>query len=251
MLSLFHSPNSRQEYSVVKEGSIMRKLDPAEFPLTYYLGVLGFSGLSAYGGLCEFCKPQKGEKVFVSAASGSIGTLVGQYAKLSGCYVVGSSGTKEKVALLKEKLGFDNAFNYKEETNLNATLKRYFPNGIDIYFDNVGGEMLEAAIDNMNAFGKITICGVISEYDVTKKRASPNMLNVIYKRITIREFLAGDFLNIYSDFLEQTSGYLRSGKLKVIEDISLGLETIPSSFVGIFKGDNIEKKIVEGKRAQF
>lgn len=158
------------EYSLVKQGSILNKIDSSEFPLTYYLGILGFSGLSAYAGFFQLCKPQKGEKVFVSAAGGSVGNLVGQYAKLLGCYVVGCAGNQKKVALLQEKLGFDEAFSYKEETDLNSTLRRYFPDGIDIYFDNVGGEMLEAAIANMKAFGRVAACGVISEYTEMLKR---------------------------------------------------------------------------------
>ncbi|KAK7327692.1 hypothetical protein VNO77_21780 [Canavalia gladiata] len=232
------------EYSLVKEGSIIKKLESSEFPLSYHLGVLGFSGLSAYGGFFEVCKPQKGEKVFVSAASGSVGSLVGQYAKLMGCYVVGCAGNQKKVALIKEKLGFDDAFNYKEEKDLNSTLKRYFPDGIDIYFDNVGGEMLEAAVANMKAFGRVAICGVISEYTDSGKRASPNMLDVVYKRITIRGFLAADFMNVFEDFLAKTSDYLRTGKFKVIEDVSSGVENIPSAFAGLFNGDNIGKKII-------
>ncbi|XP_057426665.1 2-alkenal reductase (NADP(+)-dependent)-like [Lotus japonicus] len=232
------------EYSLVKEGSIINKLDSSEFPLSYHLGVLGFSGLSAYGGFFEVCKPQSGEKVFVSAASGSIGNLVGQYAKLLGCYVVGCAGSQKKVSLLKEKLGFDEAFNYKEETDLNSTLKRYFPDGIDIYFDNVGGEMLEAAIGNMKAFGRVSVCGVIAQYTDVEKRASPNMLDIVYKRITIKGFLANDFMNDFAKFLAKTSDYLRSGKLQVIEDISTGVESVPSAFIGLFKGDNVGKKIV-------
>ncbi|WJX72327.1 hypothetical protein P8452_56216 [Trifolium repens] len=232
------------EYSVVKEQNIIKKLESSEFPLTYHLGVLGFSGLSAYGGFFEICKPQKGEKVFVSAASGSVGNIVGQYAKLLGCYVVGCAGSQKKVALLKEKLGFDDAFNYKEETDLNSTLKRYFPDGIDIYFDNVGGKMLEAAVDNMKAFGRVSVCGVISEYTNAENKASPKMLNLVYKRITIRGFLAADFLNVFGDFTAKTLDYLRDGELQVIEDRSLGVESIPSAFVGLFSGDNVGKKVV-------
>ncbi|KAJ1412295.1 Polyketide synthase, enoylreductase domain [Sesbania bispinosa] len=233
------------EYSLVKEGSIIQKLESSEFPLTYYLGVLGFSGLSAYAGFFEVCKPQKGEKVFVSAASGSVGNLVGQYAKLLGCYVVGCAGSQKKVALLKEKLGFDDAFNYKEETDLNSTLRRYFPDGIDIYFDNVGGEMLEAAVSNMKAFGRVAVCGAISQYIDARNRASPNMMDIVYKRITIRGFLVTDFMHVFADFLAKTSDYLRSGKLQVIEDMSFGVESIPFAFVELFNGDNIGKKIIK------
>ncbi|KAK0593241.1 hypothetical protein LWI29_033374 [Acer saccharum] len=204
----------------------------------------GFSGLTAYAGLFDICKPKKGEKVFVSAASGSVGNLVGQYAKLFGCYVVGSAGSKEKVAILKEKLGFDDAFNYKEVTDLKATLKRYFPDGIDIYFDNVGAEMQEAAVANMKAFGRVAVCGVISEYIDAGKRAAPDMLDVVYKRIKIQGFLAADHMNVYQDFLQKTSDQLSTGKIQALEDISDGVESIPSAFVGLFRGDNIGKKIV-------
>ncbi|GAU49428.1 hypothetical protein TSUD_181750 [Trifolium subterraneum] len=148
------------------------------------------------------------------------------------------------VALLKEKLGFDDAFNYKEETDLNSTLKRYFPDGIDIYFDNVGGKMLEAAVDNMKAFGRVSVCGVISEYTNAENKASPNMLNLVYKRISIRGFLAADFMNVFGDFTAKTLDYIRDGQLQVIEDRSLGVESIPSAFVGLFNGDNVGKKVV-------
>ncbi|XP_059283010.1 2-alkenal reductase (NADP(+)-dependent)-like [Lycium ferocissimum] len=233
------------EYTIVKEGSLLNKLDPLGFPLSYHVGVFGFSGLSAYGGFFEVCKPKPGEKVFVSAASGSIGNLVGQYAKLLGCYVVGSAGSQEKVKLLKETLGFDDAFNYKEETDLKSTLKARFPQGIDVYFDNVGGKMLEAAVANMNSFGRVAICGVISEYTNANTRAALEMLDIVYKRITIQGFLAADLMKVYADFLSKTVEYLRAGKLKAIEDVSQGVESIPSAFVGLFNGDNIGKKIVK------
>ncbi|KAM0037195.1 putative oxidoreductase [Helianthus debilis subsp. tardiflorus] len=207
--------------------------------------MLGLSGLAAYTGFFEICKPKKGEKVFVSAASGSVGNLVGQYAKTLGCYVVGCAGSPDKVKLLIEKLGFDQAFNYKEETDLNSTLERYFPDGIDVYFDNVGGEMLEAAISNMNLYGRVALCGVISEYTNVGKRATPNMLDIIYKRITIRGFLAGDYMHLFPEFISATIDHLSTGKMHVLEDISIGLETVPSAFVGLFRGYNIGKKIVQ------
>ncbi|KAA8528025.1 hypothetical protein F0562_035106 [Nyssa sinensis] len=233
------------EYSIVRGGNMLNKLDSMGFPLSYHVGILGFSGLTAYGGFFHICNPKKGEKVFVSAASGSVGNLVGQYAKLFGCYVVGCAGSQKKVELLKEKLGFDDAFNYKEETDLKSTLKRYFPEGIDIYFDNVGAEMLEAAVANMNTYGRVAVCGVISEYTDTKKRAAPDMIDVVYKRIKIHGFLAGDLMNLYADFLSTTIDYLRTGKIQAIEDISHGLENVPSAFIGLFCGDNVGKKIVK------
>nr|GMC60400.1 NADP-dependent alkenal double bond reductase P2-like [Ipomoea batatas]GMD75232.1 NADP-dependent alkenal double bond reductase P2-like [Ipomoea batatas]GMD78859.1 NADP-dependent alkenal double bond reductase P2-like [Ipomoea batatas] len=248
------------EYCVLKEGSLLNKLDPMGFPLSHHVGILGFSGLSAYCGLFEICKPEKGEKVFVSAASGSVGNLVGQYAKLFGCYVVGCAGSQQKVNILKEKLGFDDAFNYNEESDLNSTLKRSnleysmlhlpfercFPEGIiDIYFDNVGGRMLEAAVANMNPHGRVAACGVISEYTNATERAAPNMIDVIYKRIKIQGFLSSDFMNVHADFHSRTLEYLKAGKIKVLEDISHGVENIPSAFIGLFRGDNIGKKMVQ------
>ncbi|KAF4391962.1 hypothetical protein F8388_004291 [Cannabis sativa] len=213
------------EYSVLKgETYMLRKLDTMGFPLSHHVGIFAFSGLTAYAGLFEVGKPKKGEKVFVSAAAGSIGHLV---------------------ELLKEKLGFDDAFNYKDESDLKSTLKKYFPNGIDIYFDNVGAEMLEAAVANMNTFGRIAACGVISEYTDTNKRAAPNMLDIVYKRIVIRGFLAADFLNIYPDFLSATVDHIRTGVFKTLEDISIGLESIPQAFLGLFHGSNVGKKMVK------
>ncbi|KAM3356925.1 NADP-dependent alkenal double bond reductase P2 [Capsicum galapagoense] len=234
------------EYSIVKEGSLLNKLDPSlAFPLSYHVGVLGFSGLAAYGGFFKVCKPKPGEKVLVSAASGSIGHLVGQYAKLLGCYVAGSAGSQEKVNFLKEKLGFEDAFNYKLEANLKSALKRCFPKGIDVYFDNVGGKMLETALSNMNSLGRVAICGVISENPNASTRASPEMLDIVYKRISIQGFLIADLMTVYADFLSKTVEYLHDGKLKAIEDISQGVESIPSAFIGMFNGDNIGKKIVK------
>ncbi|KDP32398.1 hypothetical protein JCGZ_13323 [Jatropha curcas] len=233
------------DYSVIKQNGMLNKLDPMGFPLSYQISILGFSGLTAYAGFFELCKPKKGEKVFVSTASGSVGNLVGQYAKLFGCYVVGSAGSNEKVAMLKEKLGFDDAFNYKEEPDLKATLKRYFPNGIDIYFDNVGAEMQEAAIANMNTFGRVAVCGVISEYTNSGRKAAPDMIDVVYRRIKIQGFLAVDFLNVHADFISKTCDHLRAGEMQVLEDISVGVESIPSSLIGLFKGHNIGKKMVQ------
>lgn len=233
------------EYTVVQPGPFLNKIEKTEFPLTYHMGVLGSSGLTAYAGFYEICKPKKGEKVFVSAASGSVGSLVGQFAKLSGCYVVGCAGSKRKVDILKEKLGFDDAFNYNEEPDLKSALKRYFPEGIDIYFDNVGAEMLEAAVANMNTFGRVAVCGVISEYTDKERRAAPDMLNVVYKRINMKGFLGYDYLHVHAEFLSTTSDHLRHGRMHVLEDISHGLESIPSAFAGLFRGDNVGKKIVQ------
>ncbi|XAR57356.1 2-alkenal reductase [Bertholletia excelsa] len=234
------------EYSIVKGAHMINKLNPMVFPLSYHVGILAFSGLTAYGGFFEVCKPRKGEKVFVSAAAGSVGNLVGQYAKLFGC-----AGTKKKVTLLKQKLGFDEAFNYKEEQDLKATLKRIC--GYTFYafspFSSTGTSLMastyKAAVANMNTFGRVAVCGVMSEYTDSNKRAAPNMVDVVYKRITIRGFLAADYMNVHADFISSTADHLHNGRIHVLEDISVGLDSIPAAFVGLFRGDNIGKKIVK------
>ncbi|KAG0515015.1 hypothetical protein BDA96_10G242400 [Sorghum bicolor] len=254
----------------------------AGFPLSHHISVLGTSGMTAYGGLFEVGKPVKGEKVFVSAASGSVGSLVGQFAKIAGCYVVGCAGTQAKVTmpsisitsqcfcaamsytcqpsdlarqavdeffsqvdLLRDKLGFDDAFNYKEEPDLKSALKRYFPDGIDVYFENVGGEMLEAALANMNTYGRVALSGVIAEYTGGGRRAVPDLLDVIYKRITIRGFFAWDFLPRFAEFNAVIGEWIRDGKVQVVEDVSDGLESVPSAFAALFRGQNVGKKLVK------
>uniref|UniRef100_J3MFK4 Enoyl reductase (ER) domain-containing protein n=1 Tax=Oryza brachyantha TaxID=4533 RepID=J3MFK4_ORYBR len=229
---------------------LMSKLAAApsgdDLPLSHHLSALGTSGMTAYAGLYEVCRPERGEKVFVSAAAGSVGSLVGQFAKLAGCYVVGCAGTNAKVDLVKNKLGFDDAFNYKEEPDMRAALKRYFPDGIDIYFDNVGGETLEAALATMNTYGRVALCGVISEYtDAGGRPAAPDLLEVIYKRITIRGFFAWDFLARFGEFGGVVGDWIRRGKVQVVEDVSDGLESVPSAFTALFRGENIGKKIVK------
>ncbi|XP_042405476.1 2-alkenal reductase (NADP(+)-dependent)-like isoform X2 [Zingiber officinale] len=233
-----------EQYTVVRPGTVLMKVDAKDLPLSCYASVLGTSGLTAFAGFYDVCKPKKGEKVFVSAASGSVGSLVGQYAKLSGCYVVGCAGSKQKVDLLKGKLGFDDAFNYKEEADLKSALRRYFPEGIDIYFDNVGAAMLEAAVANMNPFGRVAVCGAISEYTNAGKRAAPDLMDVIYKRITLRGFLALDYLHLHEQFSAATSDHLRRGRMTSLEDVSVGIESLPTAFVGLFRGDNVGKKLV-------
>ncbi|ERN00346.1 hypothetical protein AMTR_s00104p00070050 [Amborella trichopoda] len=234
-----------QEYSVIHGGETMRKIETKEFPLSHHAGILGLSGFTAYVGFHHVCKPKKGDRVFVSAAAGSVGSLVGQYAKLAGCYTVGCVGSKKKVDMLKDKIGFDDAFNYRDEPDLKAALKRHFPDGIDIYFDNVGGEMLEAAVANMNCFGRIGICGAISDYTNSIRTGTFDTVDTIDKRITIQGFLVVDYVHIYKEFLKATVDYLHRGEIHAVEDISQGLESVPAAFVGLFHGDNTGRKLVQ------
>ncbi|XP_042508459.1 2-alkenal reductase (NADP(+)-dependent) [Macadamia integrifolia] len=233
-----------EEYSLIQRTQQWRKIQQADIPLSYYVGLLGMPGFTAYAGFYEVCSPKKGECVFVSAASGAVGQLVGQLAKLYGCYVVGSAGSKQKVDLLKNKLGFDEAFNYKEESDFDAALKRYFPQGIDIYFDNVGGTMLDAALLNMKIHGRIAICGMVSEQSLSEPKGIHNLYMLITKRITMKGFLQSDYLHIFPKFLEQIVSDYKEGKIVYIEDMNEGLESAPAAFVGLFSGKNVGKQVI-------
>ncbi|KAI5650211.1 hypothetical protein M9H77_36216 [Catharanthus roseus] len=233
-----------EEYSLINRTEQMRKIEQNDIPLSYYVGLLGMPGFTAYAGFYEVCAPKKGDYVFVSAASGAVGQLVGQLAKLHGCYVVGSSGTSHKVDLLKNKLGFDEAFNYKEEQDLDAALKRYFPEGIDIYFDNVGGAMLDAALLNMKIHGRIAVCGMISENNITSPVGIRNVFSLITKRIRMQGFLQSDYLHLFPCFLEDVIGFYKQGKIIFLEDMNEGLESGPAAFAGLFSGRNVGKQVI-------
>ncbi|XP_043709440.1 2-alkenal reductase (NADP(+)-dependent) [Telopea speciosissima] len=233
-----------EEYSLIQRTEQLRKIQQADVPLSYYVGLLGMPGFTAYAGFYEVCSPKKGEYVFVSAASGAVGQLVGQLAKLYGCYVVGSAGSKQKVDLLKNNLGFDEAFNYKEEPDFDAALKRYFPQGIDIYFDNVGGTMLDAALLNMKIHGRIAICGMVSEQSLSEPKGICNVYMLITKRITMKGFLQSDYLHLFPNFLEQIISDYKQGKIVYIEDMNEGLESAPAAFVGLFSGKNVGKQVI-------
>eukprot|EP01018_Ginkgo_biloba_P014783 Gb_23483 [translate_table: standard] len=233
-----------EEYSIKPKGSNLTKIKYTDVPLSYYVGLLGMPGFTAYAGFYEVCSPKKGEHVFISAASGAVGQLVGQFAKLMGCHVVGSAGSEQKVNLLKNKLGFDDAFNYKEERDLDAALKRYFPEGIDIYFENVGGDMLDAVLANMKVHGRIAVCGMITQYSLEDPKGIHNLFQLIPKRISMQGFLQSDYLHLYPQFLEFVIKYISERKIVYIEDITEGLENAPSAFVGLFYGKNVGKQVV-------
>ncbi|MED6179481.1 hypothetical protein PIB30_001244 [Stylosanthes scabra] len=233
-----------EEYSLVPSAQIHFKIEHTDVPLSYYTGILGMPGMTAYGGFFELGCPKKGDRVFVSAASGAVGQLVGQFAKLTECYVVGSAGTQEKVNILKDKLGFDEAFNYKEEPDLDAALKRYFPEGIDIYFENVGGKTLDAVLLNMRYNGRIPVCGMISQYNLTQKEGVTNLPHLFYKEIRMEGFIVFKFYHLYPKFLEFVLPHIREGKIAYVEDIVEGIESGPSALIGLFSGQNFGKKIV-------
>ncbi|XP_019174858.1 PREDICTED: 2-alkenal reductase (NADP(+)-dependent)-like [Ipomoea nil] len=233
-----------EEYSIITATQALFKVEHTDVPLSYYTGLLGMAGMTAYAGFHEVCSPKKGDTVYVSAASGAVGQLVGQLAKLFGCYVVGSAGSKEKVDLLKNKFGFDEAFNYKEEQDLNAALKRCFPNGIDIYFENVGGKMLDAVLLNMNLRGRIAVCGMISQYNLEKPEGVHNLTSIIAKRIRMEGFIVADHYHLYPKYLEMILPCIKEGKVTYVEDVAEGLESAPAALIGLFSGRNVGKQLV-------
>ncbi|KAK9725277.1 hypothetical protein RND81_05G133400 [Saponaria officinalis] len=202
-------------------------------------------GMTAYFGFFELCSPKKGECVFVSSASGAVGQLVGQFAKSIGCYVVGSAGSEEKVTLLKNKLGFNEAFNYKEEPNLDVALKRYFPEGIDIYFDNVGGKMLDAALVNMKFLGRIALCGMVSQYNnLEHPEGVKNLISAIFKALHIEGLQVYRYYHLYPTFLDFILPLIREGKIAYLEDIVEGLESGPAALAGLLRGRNVGKQVI-------
>lgn len=234
-----------EEYSVIDNPEGLFKIEHTDdVPLSYYTGILAMPGMTAYAGFFEVCSPKKGEYVFVSAAAGAVGQLVGQFAKWMGCYVVGSAGSDEKVKLLKNKFGFDEAFNYKEEPDLDAALKRCFPEGIDIYFENVGGKMLDVVLLNMRARGRIAVCGMVSQYNLDEPEGVRNLMHIVFKRVRIEGFAVSDYYHLYSKYLEFVLPLLRDGKITYVEDIVDGLDNGPTALVGLFTGRNVGKQVV-------
>ena len=229
----------------VSDGAELTKIDPNLAPVQTYLGTLGMPGLTAYVGLLDIGRPRAGETVFVSAAAGAVGTVVCQIAKLQGCRVVGSTGAPDKVAWLQEVAGVDAAFNYKDVGELTAELGKHCPNGIDVYFENVGGAHLEAALDHMNSFGRIVLCGMISHYNETTPSSGPHNLRLaVRKRLTLRGFIVSDHLDRQAQFYNDMSLWIAAGKIKWQETIIAGIENAPRAFIGLFKGDNVGKMLV-------
>ncbi len=235
-----------QEYAV-SDGQGVRKIDPAIAPISTALGVLGMPGLTAYFGLLEIGNPQPGETVVVSGAAGAVGSLVGQIAKIKGCRAVGTAGADEKIAYLTGELGFDGAFNYKTETNYYERLKELCPKGIDVYFDNVGGEITDAVFRLINTKARISICGQISQYNLEKMEMGPRLIltSLLVRQARAEGFLVFQFLDKYPQGIIQMAQWLREGKLKYNEDIEEGIENTPSAFIAMLKGRNTGKQLVK------
>jgi NADPH-dependent curcumin reductase CurA len=231
----------------LSDGKGLRKVDPKLGPISTAVGVLGMPGMTAYTGLLDIGKPQAGETVVVAAASGAVGSAVGQIAKLKGARAVGIAGGADKCRYVKEELGFDDCVDHREP-NFATKLRAVCPKGIDVYFENVGGAVFEAVFPLLNAFARVPVCGLIAQYNDTA-HSSPNwggamLRNILTKRLTIRGFIVSDFVTRRGDFLTDMSQWVREGKVKHRECVSEGLDSAPAAFIGLLKGANFGKQLV-------
>jgi leukotriene B4 12-hydroxydehydrogenase/15-oxo-prostaglandin 13-reductase len=233
-----------QEFSV-SDGRGLQKLDPAVAPVSTALGVLGMPGMTAYFGFLEICQPKPGETVVVSGAAGAVGSLVGQIAKIKGCRAVGIAGTDEKCAWLTGEVGFDAAFNYKTTENLVVRLKELCPNGIDCYFDNVGGPITDAVMPLLNVFARISICGQISQYNAVKPELGVRpFIYMLGKQVRAEGFIVSRWMNRTAEGVAQMAQWIKEGKLKYREDVIHGFENAPRALIGVLQGDNTGKMLV-------
>ncbi len=233
-----------QEYATL-DGKTLTKVDSKLAPLPVYLGTLGMPGMTAYFGLLEVGKPQPGQTVVVSGAAGAVGTVVGQIAKLKGCRVVGIAGGQEKCGYLVDQLGFDAAIDYKSQ-DVKKSLRQQCPNGIDVYFDNVGGDILDAALTQLARHARIVICGAISQYNSTTGVKGPsNYMTLLVNRASMTGMVVFDYADRYPEAMREMAGWLAAGKLKTREDIVTGIETFPETLLKLFKGENLGKLVLK------
>jgi len=233
-----------QEYAI-SDGKGVRKLDPSLGSLSTALGVLGMPGLTAYFGLLDIGKPQRGETVVISGAAGAVGSTAGQIAKINGCRVVGIAGSDQKIAWLRDDLGFDAAFNYKTTPDYYAKLEELCPNGVDVYFDNVGGTITDAVFRLINIGTRIVVCGQIAQYNDEKPETGPRLLwRLVVKQARAEGFLVFQFAPRYAEGLKQMAAWLKAGKLKYREQFVDGIENTPRAFIGMLQGENTGKQLV-------
>jgi NADPH-dependent curcumin reductase CurA len=234
-----------ENYSIC-DGRLLRKLPQSSAPLSWHLGILGMPGMTAYVGLMKIAEAKADDQVFVSAASGAVGSVVGQLAKLLGCRVAGSAGSDEKVALLEEEFGYDAGYNYKTSESLMHSVKAVCPDGVDVLFENVGGKQLEAGLWNMRDFGRIALCGMIADYNAEEPPPGPRgMMLMVGRRITMRGFIVTDHPEACEEYVGKAVGWINEGKLKYKETISEGVENAPQAFIELLQGGNVGKQIVQ------
>lgn len=232
-----------QAYGVSK-GETLRKLDPKQAPISYALGITGMPGMTAYFALLDVGQPQSGETVVISAASGAVGSVAGQIAKIKGCRVVGVAGSDAKCDYVVKELGFDECINRKSQ-DLSSALKAACPDGIDVYFDNTAGAILEAVLQQINLGARIPLVGLISQYNAENPPPGPNLMPLLVKRALIKGFLVSDYQQRQAEFLNDVVQWLQAGKLKYKEDVVEGLENAPRAFIGLLQGKNFGKLIVK------
>jgi NADPH-dependent curcumin reductase CurA len=234
-----------QQYCISSETGLL-KIDTSLAPPSYFLGILGMPGLTAYFGLIHIGKPKTGETVVVSGAAGAVGMVVGQIAKLKGCRIVGIAGSDEKVKLLKDEFGFDEVINYKTTTDIKKSIADACPNGVDIYYDNVGGEISDAVISNINFHARIVLCGQIALYNNVDMPMGPRLQPMLLTRsVLMQGFIIGNYQTQFAEGINHLSLWIKEGKLKYKETIVNGFENLPNALLGLFDGINIGKMIVE------
>ena len=234
-----------ENYSI-REGHLLRKLPQSAAPLSWHLGILGMPGMTAYVGLMKIAEAKAEDQVFVSAASGAVGSVVGQLAKILGCRVAGSAGSDEKVALLKEEFGYDAGFNYKTSDSLLRSVKEVCPDGVDVLFENVGGELMEAVLWSMRDFGRIALCGMIADYNAEGPQPGPRgMMVMVGRRIMMRGFIVTDHPEACTEYVTKAIGWVSEGKLKYRETIAEGVENAPQAFMDLLQGGKTGKQIVQ------
>lgn len=230
---------------IVTEKDI-RTIDTNAAPASYCLSILGMTGLTAYFGLMHIGKPRAGETVVVSGAAGAVGIVVGQIAKIQGCRVVGIAGSDEKIKMLTEEFGFDEAINYKTVTDMNKAITAACPKGVDVYFDNVGGEISDAVIKNINFHARIALCGQISLYNSTETPVGPRLQPMLLTRsVLMQGFIVSNFEAKFSEGFKMLAQWVKEDKLKFTETIEHGFENLPKALLGLFKGENTGKMVVE------
>ena len=230
----------------VSDGEGLNKVDPEKAPLSTYLGVLGMTGLTAYLGLTEIGKPKKGETIVVSGAAGAVGSVVGQIAKILGLRVIGIAGTDEKIEMLKTKFGFDEGINYNTTKDMKSAIAEAAPNGVDVYFDNVGGPISDAVLFSINQFARIIICGAISVYNETELPTSLSVQPFLVKNSALMQgFIVSNYAEKFPEAIQKLAVWLNEGKLTYTETIVDGFDNIPQAFIDLFEGKNKGKMIVK------
>jgi len=228
------------------DGTGLLKIDPSKAPLSAYLGILGMTGLTAYLGLTEIGKPLKGETLVVSGAAGAVGSIVGQIGKIVGCRVIGIAGSDEKVEMLKSKYGFDEGINYHTTGDMKKAIAAVCPEGVDIYFDNVGGHITDGVLANINKFARIILCGSISVYNETSIPVGPRVETLLIKSSAFMQgFIVGNYAGKFPEAMLQLSTWLKEGKLTYSETIVKGFDQVPQAFIDLFEGKNNGKMIVQ------